>query len=289
MARTRKKLTRRIIALIVCAAFIVFLALVAFGLQIAFWASDGSIRCIQPDYAMLSLDELLSKDPHDLTDDDYELLYRQTGLTKIGIDRALKKGEAGKRLIKQIQDDLFNPHEVKHDQVAPYACTDYLDKNIANTYLEDGDIIVTSSTHISFVRIGHAGMVTDGNFAQVMQANAYGTYSRLGKIGDFTDRVNFIILRPNPDMISPTVVKGVVEYAKNNLLDIPYEGLTGVVTNKNEIKKTQCAHIVWYAYKQFGIDLDSNGGAMVVPYDLSHSSYLQPVQVFGFDLDELWK
>ena len=280
MARTRK-LTKRIIALIVCAAFIVFLALVAFGLQIAFWVSDSSIRCIQPDYEMVDLDldgEL-----------DYELLYRQTGLTKIGIDRALKKGEMGKRLIKQIQADLFEPHEVKNLQVAPYACTDFIEKTIKNIYLEDGDIIVTSATHISFVRIGHAGIVTNGTFSEVLQANAYGTYSKISSIGDFTNRVNFMVLRPNPDMISSAVVKGVVKYAKTSLLNIPYEGLTGVVTNKNDIKKTQCAHIVWYAYKQFGIDLDSNGGAMVMPYDLANSAYLQPVQVFGFDLDELWR
>ena len=281
MARTRKKLTKRIIALIVCAAFIVFLALIAFGLQIAFWVSDGSIRCIQPDYEMVNLDldgEL-----------DYELLYRQTGLTKIGIDRALKKGEAGKKLIKQIQADFFKPHEVKNMQVAPYACTDFIEKHVANIYLEDGDIIVTSATHISFVRIGHAGLVTDGKFAEVLQANTYGTYSRIDTMQVFTDRVNFMVLRPNPDTVSPTVVEKVVEYAKTNLLGIPYEGLTGVVTNKNNIKKTQCAHIVWWAYKQFGIDLDSNGGAMVMPYDLANSAYLQPVQVFGFDLDELWK
>ncbi|MDE7167908.1 MAG: hypothetical protein K2O28_03565 [Clostridia bacterium] len=281
MARTKKKLTKRIIALIVCAAFIVFLALVAFGLQIAFWVSDSTIRCIQPDYEMQELDldgEL-----------DYELLYRQTGLTKIGIERALKKGEAGKNLIKQIQADFFEPHEVKNDQVAPYACTDYIEKHVANIFLEDGDIIVTSATHISFVRIGHAGMVTDERYGNVLEANAYGTYSKIGKIQYFTNRVNFMVLRPNPEMISPDVVQDVVKYAKTSLLDIPYEGLAGVVTSKNDIKKTQCAHIVWWAYKQFGIDLDSNGGAMVVPYDLAHSAYLQPVQVFGFDLDELWK
>lgn len=286
MVKTRKKFTKRIIALIVCAAFIVFLALIAFGLQIAFWVSDASIKCIQPDYEMVDLDKYLDGE---LTDEDYEILYRQTGLTRIGIDRALAKGVAGKNRIKEIQADLFEKHEVKNGQVAPYACTDYLEKHIANIYLEDGDIIVTSSTHISFVRIGHAGMVTDGAFSQVLQANAYGTYSRIGNIRDFSDRVNFIVLRPNPDMISSGVVKKVVEYAKTNLLGIPYEGLTGVVTNKNDIKKTQCAHVVWYAYKQFGIDLDSNGGAMVVPYDLANSAYLQPVQVFGFDLDKLWR
>ena len=61
MAKTRKKLSKRIIALIVCGAFIVFLALVAFGLQIAFWVSDASIKCIQPDYEKLDLDDLLNK------------------------------------------------------------------------------------------------------------------------------------------------------------------------------------------------------------------------------------
>ncbi len=282
----RKKLSKRIIALIVCGVFVVCLALIAFGLQIAFWISDG-IKCIQPDYAMLDLDGYLKKEA--LTDDDYEVLYRQTGLTKIGIDRALEKGEAGKRRIKDIQADFFEKHTVANGQVAPYACTDYIEKHIENTYLEDGDIIVTSSTHISSVRIGHAGLVTDGAFESVMQANAYGTYSRIGDVWDFTDRVNFIILRPDPDKISADVVKRVVEYAKSYLVGIPYEGLAGVVSNKNDIEKTQCAHIIWHAYKQFGVDLDGNGGCMVVPYDLANSAYLQPVQVFGFDLDELWR
>lgn len=289
MAKTRKKLSKRIIALIVCASFIVFLALVAFGLQIAFWVSDASIKCIQPDYPQLDLRGQLNKEFDDLTDEDFEILYRQTGLTKIGIERAYKKGEAGKNLIKQIQKNFFEPHKVTNDQVAPYACTDRIEKQVANISLEDGDIVVTSSTHISFVRIGHAGLVTDGDFEQVLQANAYGTYSRIGRIGDFTDRVNFMILRPNPDLISKAVVKKVVDYAKTELLDIPYEGLTGLLTDKNKKDKSQCAHVVWYAYKQFGIDLDSNGGCMVVPYDLANSAYLEPVQVFGFDLDKLWR
>lgn len=283
----RKKLSKRIIALIVCAAFIVFLALVAFGLQIAFWISDATMRCIQPDYPKIDdLDEYLDGE---ISDEDYEVLYRQTGLTKIGIDRALKRGEAGKRLIKQIQDDFFEPHTVDNRQIAPYACTDYIEKQIANIYLEDGDIVVTSSTHISFVRIGHAGLVTNGTFNEILQANAYGTYSKIGEIGNFTNRVNFMIFRPDPTKIDSYTVQKVVQYAKTNLLNIPYEGLTGLLTSKNDINKSQCAHIVWYAYKQFGIDLDGNGGCMVVPYDLAKSDYLQLVQVFGFDLDELWR
>lgn len=283
-----KKLSRRIIALIVCGVFVLSLALIAFSLQIAFWVADG-IQCIQPTYEKIDLDKYLNKEAGTLTDEEYDILYRQTGLTKIGIDRALEKGDAGKQRIKRIQNDFFYPHTVKNGQVAPYACTDYIETHIRNTYLEDGDIIVTSSTHISFVRIGHAGLVTDGKSERVLQANAYGTFSRIGTVNDFNDRVNFIILRPDPEKVSEETVQNAVNYAKTELVGIPYEGLAGLLTSKDKIEKTQCAHIIWYAYKQFGIDLDSNGGLMVVPYDLAHSDYLQPVQVFGFDLDKLWK
>lgn len=286
MSKAKIKLTKRIIALIVCGAFILALALTAFCLQIWFWA-EQSIKCWHPDYAKADLSEVLEK--QSLSKEDYELLYRQTGLTKIGVDRALEYGSVGKQKILNIQHDFFEPHEVENGQVAPYTCTDYIDKHIEYVYLQDGDIVITSSTHISGVRIGHAGLVTDGAIGQVLQANAYGSNSRLSGISSYTDRVNFIILRPNPDFIDGATVQQVVEYAKKNLVGIPYEGLSGLLTDKNAIASTQCAHIVWYAYKQFGIDLDSNGGQMVMPKDIANSGYLQVVQVFGLDPDKLWR
>ena len=39
--------------------------------------------------------------------------------------------------------------------------------------------------------------------------------------------------------------------------------------------------LVWYAYRQFGLDLDGNGGALVLPFDLANSSQMELVQVFG--------
>ena len=45
---------------------------------------------------------------------------------------------------------------------------------------------------------------------------------------------------------------------------------------------------VWYAYKKFGIDLDSTGGAVVKPRDIANSNQGEVVQAFGFDLDKLW-
>ncbi len=98
-----------------------------------------------------------------------------------------------------------------------------------------------------------------------------------------------MVLRVKDSSADAEKVNQIVEFAENNLLGVPYEGLAGLLTNKNEIKKTQCAHIVWYAFKQFGIDLDSNGGLLVTPYDICNSEHLELVQVFGFDKDKLWK
>ena len=70
---------------------------------------------------------------------------------------------------------------------------------------------------------------------------------------------------------------------------IPYSAFAGIFTAKDSIQKTQCAHLVWYAYRQFGLDLDGNGGALVLPFDLANSSQMELVQVFGFDPDRLWE
>ena len=45
---------------------------------------------------------------------------------------------------------------------------------------------------------------------------------------------------------------------------------------------THCAHVVWYAYQRIGIDLDSDGGIFVTPYDIQNSPYLEVIQSYGY-------
>ena len=45
---------------------------------------------------------------------------------------------------------------------------------------------------------------------------------------------------------------------------------------------THCAHVIWYAYQQVGIDLDSDGGIFVTPYDIQNSPYLEVIQSYGY-------
>ena len=54
-------------------------------------------------------------------------------------------------------------------------------------------------------------------------------------------------------------------------------------------EKTHCAHLVWYAYRSYGYDLDGDGGRIVTPKDLSKSSLLEPVQVVGVSPMGLWE
>lgn len=278
----KRKLSKKIIAAIVCAAVIASILLSCLGLQIAFTVADG-IKCWRPDYAPLSEEELIQL----IDNEDYDELYKQTGLTEIGIKRALAKGADGIALIKKIQEDFFAKHEVENDFFAPIICTDFIGESVANIYLEDGDILVTSSTHLSGFRIGHAGLVTNASKGEVIQASAYGSTSDIGTIGDFTDRVNFMVLSvKNADNDTK---KKVAKYAEENLQGKSYDVTAGVFTKKNSCERTQCAHLVWYAYKQFGIDIDGNRGLVVTPRNIANSPDIEVVQVFGFDPVKLWR
>ena len=136
-AKNKAALAFSLIATVILAACI--------GLQIAFTVAD-TIKCWRPGYEKVNLTEILGKDK--LSAEDYELLYMQTGLTETGIKRALAKGENGKQRIRQIQEDFFAEHKVNNDFFAPIICTDSIEKKVANIYLEEGDILVTSSTPI---------------------------------------------------------------------------------------------------------------------------------------------
>lgn len=275
-AKNKAALAFSVIATVILAACI--------GLQIAFTVAD-TIKCWRPGYEKVNLTEILGKDK--LSAEDYELLYMQTGLTETGIKRALAKGENGKQRIRQIQEDFFAEHKVNNDFFAPIICTDSIEKKVANIYLEEGDILVTSSTHFSGFRIGHAGLVTDAANNKVIQASAYGSTSEIGTVGDFTDRVNFMILSVKD--ADAATKKKVAEFADKNLRNKAYDVTAGVFTKKNNCERTQCAHLVWYAYKQFGIDIDGNGGLVVTPRNIANAPNIELVQVFGFDPVKLWR
>ncbi len=255
-------------------AFCVVFA-VCICMQTALFAVCLAEEYWRPDYAETDISDILAKSS--LDESDYDLLFRQTGLTKTGIDRCLKRGADGVKKILTIQENYFTEYRVETDYFAPFCAADYIGGNAEACYLSDGDIIVTPATLFSGYRIGHAAIVTDGERSRILAATRYGARSSFSTVKEFTKRPAFAILSPKAD---EAVKKSVAEYAESNLSGKRYGIAAGIFGGRNKCEITQCAHLVRYAYKKFGIDL--GGGLIVTPDNLFRSDKTELVQVFGY-------
>ena len=238
------------------------------------------------DYEKQDITRLLTKE--ELTADDYETLYRQTGLGQVAIDD-MRTTVEGRGRILTIQDNFFVDYKVVSRRFAPFTYMDEIEGVVALADLKDGDIIVSATTRVSWWRYGHASLVVDGANGVVLECTSPQVRSEYNPATDFCIMANFLVLRPTG--IEKETIQNVVTYANENLVGLRYHYTTGILSKKfpETLKYTQCAHLVWYAYKKFGIDLDSNGGRLVKPQDIANSQHLQLVQSFGYDLDKLWK
>ena len=289
VAAYKKERGKRLVCIVLCSLFLCIAALFCVG-QIGCFYSDSTLRFWRPSYERVEISALLEKDA--LTDTEYELLYRQTGLTKRGIDD-MRGDEDGRKKILEIQNCLFSKYHLITRNFGLFTNTEELGTRTQDEFsvvanVRDGDILVSSSMYVSWWRLGHSALVVDGERGQVLEAIKPGRKSEISGIEVFSYRANFILLRPRVDENTKIHV---VEYAKKHLVGVNYSLYTGIFSKKfKEIPtSSNCGHIVWQAYKNFGIDIDSNGGAVVLPKDIFHSEYMEVVQVFGLDLDRLWE
>lgn len=276
------KLRRRWLA--ICLAVLVFVGCVLGVLQIGVWYVKSTWEFWSPDYEKVDIMPLLIKD--ELTDKEYETLYYQTGMTKLAIDDVRTKKDYNKAL--EIQANLFREYNITCRRFNPFTYIDEIDGFTTLAPLRDGDIIVSSTTHVSWWRYGHAAMVVDGANGTIIESVGPGSKSQLFYAESFCDLANFLVLRPKVDEATKAQI---VDFAVNNMQGLPYRFTVGILSkkfNEKEIKFSQCAHLVWYAYKKFGYDLDSNGKGIVKPQDMALSEHVEVVQAFGFDLDTLW-
>lgn len=210
--------------------------------------------------------------------------YEKADLTDV-----LEKGDRNK--IARIQESYFKKREVVRERFAPWTCWEKIEDDYAVIgEVRAGDIIVTSATHVLGFRYGHAALIVadDGT---LIEANTPDSKSHRTWVSVFNDYASFMILRPDPERISDETRLNIAAYANEELTGIPYTVFAGIFRKKYQqpLKGTQCAHIVWYAYRRFGIDLDSDGGCIVKPQDMANSPYMQVVQIYGFDPEKLWK
>ncbi len=278
----QKKPRKRLRALLLC--IVVFVGGILGMFQLGVVYTDSTWERWRPDYAKVNVLPVLQKQT--LTDEDYGLLYHQTGLSKTAIDdMRVKEGGIGR--ILEIQTSFFTDYEMNTYWFAPFTYMDEIKGFAKMCDLKDGDIIVSSTTRVSWWRYGHSALVSNGERKELVESIGPGIKSKNTSAHDFTYLGTFLVLRPK---IDETIKKQVASYAQNHLVGLTYRFSIGLLSPKyvDDIRITQCAHLVWYAYKKFGFDLDSNGGWLVKPQDMALSKHVEVVQTFGFDPDTLW-
>ncbi len=227
----------------------------------------------------------------DLTEEDYSIIFSQSGLGRPAVDSLLLDG--GTEYINYYRDYYVADKDYYCYRKGVFACheviTDSTGEKIQNPdffELKNGDIIITLSIHSLGWRHGHATIITDAENGIGVQAVMVGEKSNNSYVWEWSNYPLVAVLRPKN--IDEDTRNDVAMFAQENLKGLNYSLLGGVFSGRDAQKVpsgTQCAHLVWYAYKACGIDIAPESGLVITPKDLLESQNLEIVQVYGSILE----
>lgn len=278
---------------------------------LALWTARAETNAhYTPDYAKADLIPILQKETPSPT--DYEILLQQTGLARPGVDELYESNQQWRLLglqerfhapaeVECCRDNLFtrserltNFRELVYDgnpmqlQVvsAGTAEAGALSEFYFMPTVQTGDILITFNGHVFGWRSGHAAMVVDAEKRLTLEAIMPGFDSEICSLDDWQEYPGFALLRLKG--ASREEREQIAAYAQKYLTGLPYS-LTAFADSQDSageacppsLSGTQCAHLVWYVYRHFGYDLDSDGGSIVTPNDLYRSDLLELVQIYG--------
>lgn len=238
----------------------------------------------KPNYEKKDIRGILYK--QNLTDEEYNLIFAQTGISRKPLDVMRKNNRYDD--ILSIQEAYFKNFPVQHEVFAPFTCSDRMSVNIPLIPLEDGDIIVSPSSHVSYLKSGHAAIVINAKEGRILNATGYDYPSSVEDITELNCRPAFIVLRLKATSEKRSEID---RYALENLNEINYSLIAGIFDKYKDgnVKATHCGHLIWYAFNRFGYNLDSNGGLAVWPEDIANSEYLEVMQIYGVNPNNFWK
>lgn len=254
---------------------------------------DGTWK---PDYSKIDLEDILRK--KSLSQQDYDVLFQQTGLGQPAVESLRKDYDEESELValfKEYQDNFFSSVIVECRKIGLITFEEKV-KDEEERYIKafqianirKGDVIISKSTHSIGWRHGHAAIVINEEKGETLEAILWGHDSVPQSIEKWRRYPSFILLRLKNDENNKAAE--IADYALQHLNEIPYGLFTGIPNKAPEpIVKTQCSHLVWYPYYKFGYDIDSDGSWLVTPKDIANSDLFEVVQVYGINPEQIWK
>ena len=154
----------------------------------------------QVNYPKENISEVLAKDS--LTEDDYTLLFKQTGLSPY-VSAKLIESE-NKDLLLKMNELYLNTPEIKTDFVAfPVTASERnLNQITPLADLKKGDILVTFNTHTLDWRHGHCGMVLNEEKGILLEHMSIGNPSCLTYAKNWGGYPSFVVLRYPEESVS---------------------------------------------------------------------------------------
>jgi uncharacterized protein YycO len=249
---------------------------------------------IHPDYPKEDISIILEKE--NLTEEDYKRLFYQTGLGKTAIDELLS-GSEGKDEIIKFQELFLRENDVLCEPIGIITSQESIVNEEGKPMYgfnfapyENGYVLITKATHSLGWRHGHAAIITDAERGETLEAVILGTNTMFQNINKWRVYPSFMMLKLKDT--SQETMDEIAKFAKNNLNDVPYGLFVGLLSSKNPVpenlKSTQCSHLVWYPFMQSGYDVDYDGSWLVTPKDIANSDLFEVVQIYGVDPDEIW-
>lgn len=237
-----------------------------------------------------------------LTESEYKEIFRQTGLGKPAVDYLMAQ-ENYEEEIAGFQEIFFDGYPYTCAKIGLFTYNERLrdakGKSIKGRWLVDmepGDVLVSLSTHTMGYRHGHCAMVVSkadrGKEAKTIEATYLGTPTAYRTTGKWRSYPTLIHLRISEEAAASKgytqaeLGQAMADYATANCLGVDYGILPELSGGEGEpLQRTHCSHLIWYIMKQFGYDVDSNGGLVVTPEDVARSNLFEIVQIYGIEPD----
>ena len=234
---------------------------------------------IYPSMKRIDINYLTEKAIDKYTSADYDIIFQQTGLGRSAVENL-----SSADLLLDYQQSYFAEIEYECTMNSPVSFEERIENSsVLLASLEDGDVLITSASHVFSWRNGHAAIVVDAENGITLEAVVIGKNSKIQDTDKWRHYPNFAVLRLKDAKKEERAA--IARSAYDYLNDIPYVATIGVIPAKySELEiasGTQCAHLVWLAYAAHGYDIDSDRGLIVTPKDILESDLFEVVQVYG--------